>query len=312
MGNRESKMELDKKRYDTEINNSDCFISLVKSVFAMILDGKGHSYITNTIPITKETVDIFRSVSSLDNVDLIEILAARDVFKININSEKVLQIVRSVKNIYESQAKTLIVNDNVKFKEYFNFIMPLYKQYLIYLNESVNKSLLSENTKLVKGVSNELITEFMDLKASYIPVLEKIFFKYEVIRITVDEQALSTCLLSYKARIEGRKVGFVLIKAGANFPFITDNITAYISLSKFKQLRSMFNVSKAPEPVSVRLGSNIYNDFISMMKNKHSTVDIYMSLHRAYKLRIDTLVLYIDSVLESKNENIELSRADNY
>ncbi|MCP4324533.1 MAG: hypothetical protein GY787_22275 [Alteromonadales bacterium] len=272
----------------------------------MVLNGKSFAFINEAVHINKETIDIFKSISSFDNVDINEILFAMNVFKINVDSTKALQVIRSVNNIYESQAIALVAVNNVRFKMYYEYFMPIYKRYVSYLNENVNKALLFESSVITSGFSNEMVSECMELKAKYIPALEKMLFKYDVIKITVDEKALVTSLLSYKARIGGRGLMFAVIKSGANYPFITDNLPTYISLSQFKRLRKMFNVNKAPESVSVRLGSSIYNDFI-LMENKQSLVDIYMSLHRTYKIRIDTLLIYINSVKDVGNTNVELS-----
>ncbi len=271
----------------------------------MVLNGKSFAFINESVPINKETIDIFKSISSFDNVDINEILFAMNVFKINVDSTKALQVIRSVNNIYESQAVALISANNVRFKMYYEYFMPIYQRYVLYLNENANKALLSESSIITSGVSIEMVLEFMKLKAKYIPALEKMLFKYDVIKITVDEKALVTSLLSYKARIEGRGLMFDAIKSGANYPFITANLPTYISLPQFKRLRKMFKVNTAPESVSVRLGCSIYKDFILMGKNQ-SLVDIYMSLHRTYKIRIDTLLLYINSVMEFKNKDLEL------
>lgn len=287
------------------IQSRECYSSILRAVFQMLVEGKSTTFIQDHISIPKDSLDVMRKATAKDVSELINLIIARDAISLKVDPSLVERMVASfnsylpneIRMFMESQAKNV---SKVKYK------IPVYQAYVKYLNSAVSSCLsmdLAFNAKEAFGVSNGIIREMMELKAAYIPSLELALIKKNTIKVEVNELALNTCLVAFAAKQEGQELVLKLIKSGANHCFIKQyNKRIDVTTDFVQKWRDIFGVNPSAENVSVKNGIEIWNDFNVLAAQQLDIVDIYLQLNRKHKHRIDTLYLYITSTARLEAE----------
>jgi hypothetical protein len=285
----------------SNINEDNCYEAVIQSVFKMLINGKSTSFIQKYINISENALNVMRKTSSKDITDLVNLIIARKSIRLKVDTQSLLSVIHSFNHLLPSEI-SYFMGLHKAISSDVSYFKPVYHQYINFINDVVAKCLRMDNKNVNSfGVTNSVICEMMDLKAVYIPALELALLNKNVIQVDVDELSLNTCLAAYIANVESKDLVLKLIKCGANHSFIKQ-YNGRIDVSSYfvKKWREIYNVNNQEECISVKNGVDIWNDFNLFMSQRLSTIDVYLQLNRKYKLRIDTIYLFVASSIKSE------------
>lgn len=265
------------------------------------------SDIVDTLNVDRAIVFEINSMRGVDAGTFVNILNNSQAVQLDVNWNRVESVIDSIADFEVSQVYD-VDNHSVKFydaaqqKKDVNrlFKRSVYLAFSRMLMDNLFRFNEYEQSNSGIVVPNGVLRSLTRLNSCQFSLLAHVLHIKDTIKLSINESSFRTAMMAYRASSSANSLVRDLIEAGANFHFVnTYNGVKVVEKDFFNNWRSVLSPTRKNQKVSSRLSHDIWAFYTKSINDGAPIVDVYLSMHRKFQLRIDTLYNEIQRITKA-------------
>ena len=282
-----------------------------------LLSRKGISIsdVADMLGLERSTIYLIYGLEFVQASAFVNILNNSQAVTLSVNWDKAKEVISQVLNLREEKIHNVrehslrvdkaLCEKRIVEKQFYRRIYADFAKHLLEAMLAFNNEYGRINTKV--GVPASVLSLLCKLRGHQFSLLSHALTLNHVLKVEFDQRKMNTVLASFKASSQANDAVFALIKAGANYHFVnTYNGMRQVDKEYFKAWRSvLIPESVDKEKITVKLSCDLWAFYNDQLKHGLGMFDIYMSMHRKFHLRIDTMYNEIQRLVKGEEEEDE-------
>ncbi len=269
------------------------------------------SDVATALSLERSTIFLMYQMDGVHSASFVNILNHSQAVTTTVDWAKVADVIEGVLKLDEAKIhkvkahsdKTYVhLTAKLDLKKLFERELALaFSRHLMTAVFSYNQTSSTHSKASVPANVMQLLCQ---LRGNQFTLVSHLLTMHSAISISFDSVKLTTALSSYHASSSANDAVIALIKSGANYHFVnTYNGMRQVDREYFNNWRTVLLAGKTQkEKIAVKISHEIWHFYNEQVSLGLPMFDVYMSMHRHFGLRIDTLYNEVQRLIKTEAE----------